>query len=98
MQKQINIEADSAFEKIHELVVVELGLEEVIHWDLGTGPGNLNGSLASFKEEDAHFVAGYGQVDLVPVTRVIAIPGDQHTFVGESACRVLVGSELGLTT
>jgi hypothetical protein len=74
MQKEIDVQFQTAFEDVEELVIVELCLKEVVHWNLGTGSWNLNAASAGLKEEDSDLVAGYDDVDLVPVTVTVTLP------------------------
>jgi hypothetical protein len=56
MQQQINVELEVALEQSHELVGLELCLQEVLNRHQGTGSRDLDVSSRTLKTEDTHFV------------------------------------------
>lgn len=98
MQEQINIKSHPTLEQVHVLMIGELSREKTIHGYLGARAGDLDAAFAAFDEEDADFVAGYGEVDLFPFAIVCSFPGDEDAFVGERACRVFEGAKFWFTS
>lgn len=83
VQEQVHVELEVALEEVHELVGLELRLEEVLDGDEGAGAGHLDVSAGALDGEDTDFVAADGDVDLVVVGD--AGPGDEDALVGELA-------------
>ena len=65
MQEQIDIQLHGAFKQRHELMVVELRLEQVVERDLGGRSGDLDAAHAALEEEHADDIRRDGEVDLV---------------------------------
>lgn len=93
MQEQVNVESETALEERHELVVVELGLEEVVEGHVRAGTGDLDAAHAALDEEDADLVRRDGQVDLVVLFLRVALVGDQDALVGQRPGRVFERAE-----
>lgn len=74
MQEEVDIQSHNTLEQIHILVIGELGSQQRVHWNLGAGTGDLNASLAAFDEENSDFVAGYGEINLIPFPITVAFP------------------------
>ncbi len=94
MQKEVDIDSKRALEKVHELGIVELGLQQIVQRDLGIGARNHHVPAAPVDGEDADFIARDGQVDPIPLPLQVALPVHQDALVGQVACRVLVAAEL----
>lgn len=97
MQEQIHIHLDlpSPAEELQKLRVVELCLQELIQRHLRAGAGHGDGSVAALEGEDAHFVAGDGEIDVRPLAFRVPAPLHQNTSVGEFLGGVLERAEFG---
>lgn len=95
MQEQVNVQPQATLEQIHELMVIELSLQQIIHRYLCTRSRNDNGASRALEFEYADFVTRDGQVDLIPFRTIVATPRYKHALVGKCARTVLVGSEFG---
>jgi hypothetical protein len=93
VQQQVDVELEVALKEVHELVRLELGLQEVLDGDKGAGAGHLDVAAGALDGEDADLVAADGDVNLVVVCD--AGPGDEDALVGELAGRVLEAAEFG---
>lgn len=74
MQKQIDVQLQSALEQVHKLVIVELRAQAVLQRDLGAGARYLNAAQAAFDKEDANLVTGDGDVNLLVLLFGVARP------------------------
>ena len=82
-------------EKLQELGIVVLRLQEVVEGHLGAGAGDADGAVAALEGEDADLVGGDGEVEFVPGALRVAGPGDEDAAVGQVLGGVFEGAELG---
>lgn len=90
MQEKVDVHSKRAFEKVHELRIVELRLQQVIEWHLSIGTRDHHVSAAAIDGEHANLVAGNGQVDSIPLSLQVPFPMDQHALFGQVASRIFV--------
>ncbi len=97
MQEQVDIHLHlaAAAEKLHELRVVELRLEQIVQGHLGAGAGHGDGPVAAVEREDADFVAADGEVDVLPLALRVAVPRDEDAPVAQFLGAVFEGAEFG---
>lgn len=95
MQEQVDIQLHLALEERHELMIVELSLEEVVEGNMRRRTGDLDGAHGALEEKDADGIRGDGQVDLVVLLLGISLVHHQHAFIGQAASGVFEGAEFG---
>ncbi len=81
MQEKIDIQPHPSFKEGHELMIIELGLEEIIEGDGSAGSGHLNAAHTPLDEEDTDFVRGNGEVDLFVLAIGVALVAHEDAFI-----------------
>lgn len=77
MQKQVDVQPQVPLEKVHELVRLELCLKKVFDRHKRACPRDLYMAARSLNVEYSDLVAGYREVDLVPVSFTYTTPRNQ---------------------
>jgi hypothetical protein len=109
MQEKIHVDPDSPIptpvpplaKQIHELVVIELRLQQPVERYLGERAGDHHATLRPLDLEDARLVGRDGEFEAVPRGLGVSAPRHQDALLGEVARRVLetaeaVGAPCGL--
>ena len=97
MQEQIHTHPHLAapIEELYTLLIIKLRLQQIIQGHLGARAGDGNRTVTALEDKHADFVAGDGEVDVLPLPLLVPVPRHQDAAVGEFLRRVFEGAEFG---